>query len=60
MEHTETRAHNVVLLRTLADWQIIPQTELFIAVIAAQCLVAVGALVEHEIRHVAGQSEHGA
>lgn len=35
MEHTETRAHNILLLRTLADRQIIAQTELLIAVIAA-------------------------
>ena len=42
---TETRAHNIILLGPLAHRQVISQTELLIAVVAAEGLVAVCSLV---------------
>lgn len=45
LQHTETCRGNILLLRTLAGWQVVTQTELSVAVITAQRAVVTGAFL---------------
>jgi len=56
--HTETRAHNIILLRALTHRQVVSQTELPITVVAAERLIAVGSLFiicRHQVCDVSGE-----